>query len=171
MTTSCTERKISSTWVLSGLWNGVCCRSKSTLRGCCQRFSLVFSRWNLACILTLNFEDKSLQIKPNKKTNKEWRAMFSQKHWDFSIFSWRHDVTDWSHSFFRDSLEYNGPIFSQNIQKCIFRFLWLTEVLHREVCLILIVKYVWWRNGNWVTEFVRETVSFGLWTWMVNNRS
>jgi len=33
-----------------------------------------------------NFEDKSLKIKPNKKTNKEWHAMFSQKHRDFSIF-------------------------------------------------------------------------------------
>ena len=89
-----------------------------------------------------NFEDKSLQIKPNKKTNKEWHALFSQKHRDFGIFipgdtMWRIDLTVSSGIHWT-----TAPLFSQNIQpKCILRFLWLTEdVLNREVCLILIVK-------------------------------
>ena len=39
--------------------------------------------------------------------------MFSRKHREFGFFfSWRHDVTDWSHCFFRDSLDYIYILFS-----------------------------------------------------------
>ena len=107
-----------------------------------------------------NFKDKSLQIKPNKKTNKEWRAMFSQKHRDFSIFFLATRCDGLISLFLQRFIGIQRPYFLTKH----------SEVLHREVCLILIVKYLWWRSGNWVTEFVRETASFGLWTWMVNNR-
>ena len=157
MTTNCTERKISSTWVLSGLWNGVCCRSKSTLRGCCQRFSLVFSRWNLASILTSKFR-RQVIADNTKLENKQRMACYvftkAPRFWYF--FPRRHGVTDWSHCFLKRFIGLQLPFSHKTFnQKCIFRFVWLTEVLNRKVCLnfdreISVVKK--WELGHWSRE-------------------
>lgn len=141
MTTNCTERKISSTWVLSRLWNGVCCRSKSTLRGCCQRFSLVFSRWNLAKILTSKFRRQVIADNTKLENKQRMACYVFTKAPRNGIFTpaTRCDglISLFLHRFIGLQLLFSHKTFNQ---KCIFRFVWLTEVLNRKVCLILIVK-------------------------------
>lgn len=87
--------------------------------------------------------------------------MFSRKHREFGIFFMATRCDGLISLFLQRFIGlYIYPLFSQNIQpKCIVRFLWWTEVLHREEMGIGSLK-------SWVWE----TASFGLWTWMVNNR-
>ena len=103
-----------------------------------------------------NFKDKSLQIKPNKKTNKEWRAMFSQKHRDFSIFfpgdtMWRIDLTVSSEIHWNTTALFPHKTFRSFAQRSMFNF-------DRE---ILVVKK--WELGHWIRE--RNSV---IWTLDLN---